>query len=60
MTPPYPTPGGIAAISVLHPGALRDLNAAAVWASAFPEGPLRQRAMDEIEGLRKVRLTGGL
>jgi hypothetical protein len=49
-----------AAISVLHQWALRDLNAAAAWAHTFPEGPLRKRAMDEIEGIRKVRLTGGL
>jgi len=48
-----------AAIAVLHQWALRDLNAAAAWASAFPEGPLRQRAINEIEGLRKARLTGG-
>lgn len=57
------TPGQIqteAAISVLHQWALRDLNAAAAWASTFPEGPLRQRAMGEIEGLRKAQLTGGL
>jgi len=48
-----------AAIAVLHQWALRDLNAAAAWASAFPDGPLRQRAINEIEGLRKARLAGG-
>ena len=48
-----------AAISVLHQWALRDLNAAAAWADAFPEGPLRQRAINEIEGLRKSQQTVG-
>jgi len=48
-----------AAISVLHQWALRDLNAAASWAFAFPEGPLRQRAVAEIEGVRKTPRTGG-
>ena len=44
-----------AAISVLHQWALRDLEGAAAWALAFPEGALRQRAMGEIEGIRKVQ-----
>jgi len=51
------TPGQIqteTAISVLHQWALRDVNAAAAWAATFPEGPLRQRAMNDIEGIRKV------
>jgi len=48
-----------AAIAVLHQWALRDLNSAAAWASAFPEGPLRQRAINETEGLRKAQLAGG-
>jgi len=49
-----------AAISVLHQWGLRDLDAAAAWASSFPAGTLRQRAMAEIEGIRQVRLDRGL
>ena len=48
-----------AAISVLHQWALRDLDGAATWAFAFPEGALRQRAMDEIKGVRNMLRTGG-
>lgn len=43
-----------AAISVLHQWALRDLPAAAAWATAFPTGELSERARSEIEGLRKT------
>lgn len=44
-----------AAISVLHQWALLDLGSAAAWASAFPAGSFRQRAIAEIEGVRKSR-----
>jgi hypothetical protein len=46
-----------AAISVLHQWALRDLDAAASWANAFPEGNLRTRALSEIECIRLSRQT---
>lgn len=46
-----------AAISVLHQWALRDLDAAASWANAFPPGNLRTRALSEIEGIRLSRQT---
>ena len=49
-----------AAISVLHQWALRDVEAAAAWAFSFPEGIVRQRALDEIEAIRNLRLTEGL
>ena len=42
-----------AAISVLHQWAQSDLEAAAAWANAFPEGNLHRRALAEIEGIRK-------
>jgi len=48
-----------AAISVVHQWAIRDLAGASAWANAFPEGALRQRAIDEIEGVRKGQPTGG-
>lgn len=46
-----------AAISVVHQWALRDPDAAAAWANAFPEGDFHKRAMAEIEGIRKSRQT---
>ena len=37
-----------AAISVLHRWARRDADAALAWANAFPAGPLRERAFQEV------------
>ncbi|MET0262517.1 MAG: hypothetical protein ABW223_06445 [Rariglobus sp.] len=39
------------AISILHQWALADLERAASWATTFPEGPERERALREIDGL---------
>ena len=41
-----------AVISPLHQWALRDPESAAAWAGAMPDGPLRERALAEIRGLR--------
>ncbi|MGC3989749.1 MAG: hypothetical protein QM796_08750 [Chthoniobacteraceae bacterium] len=42
-----------AAISVLHQWALQDFDRAENWARVFPEGELRQRALAEMEGLKR-------
>ncbi|HEX7652826.1 MAG TPA: hypothetical protein VF607_04935 [Verrucomicrobiae bacterium] len=39
------------AISILHQWALRDQSGAMAWAQAFPPGELRERALNEINGL---------
>lgn len=41
-----------AAISVLHQWAMRNIDDAAAWAELFPEGEIRQRAADEVAGVR--------
>lgn len=41
-----------AAMAVLHQWALQDSSAALQWAEAFPESPLRDRALVEISNLR--------
>jgi hypothetical protein len=41
-----------AAISILHQWALRDWDSARQWMEKFPEGPLRERAQNEITGLK--------
>ena len=41
-----------AAISVLHQWAVREPSAAAEWASQFPEGSLRARALHELKGVQ--------
>jgi hypothetical protein len=46
-----------AAISVLHQWAFRDFAAAARWSEHFPEGPLRERAQNEVEGIGRYRLA---
>ena len=49
------TPGSVqneAAMAVLHQWALKDSAAALQWAEAFPESPLRDRALAEISNLR--------
>lgn len=42
-----------AAISVLHQWALQDMDGASAWANQFPEGALRERALNEIEGVQR-------
>ncbi|HEY8961649.1 MAG TPA: hypothetical protein VIM57_05525 [Luteolibacter sp.] len=44
-----------AAISVLHQWLKKDPEAAAAWANAFPPGPLRERALQEVEGMRRYQ-----
>jgi hypothetical protein len=39
------------AISVLHQWALHDFSAAESWVQNFPEGPLRERAISELNGV---------
>ncbi len=41
-----------AAVSVLHQWLRKDPQAAAGWISTFPDGPLKERARTEIEGMR--------
>lgn len=43
-----------AAISVLHQWALKDLAAAGAWVQRFPEGALKHRAEQEIQGLQRI------
>ena len=40
-----------AAISVLHQWAFRDSNAALAWAASFPEGTVRDRALNEMANI---------
>jgi hypothetical protein len=49
-----------AAISVLHQWALTDLSGASGWAESFPEGPLRERAQNEIAGIVGYRGASSL
>ncbi len=44
-----------AAIAVVHQWALRDLEQAARWVAAFPEGAVRARALAELEGVAHYR-----
>ncbi len=44
-----------AAISIVHQWAMKDPDAAAGWAADFPEGPLKDRALNEINGLASYR-----
>lgn len=39
------------ALSILHQWAVTDLEQAAVWAATFPQGPQRERAIRELEGV---------
>jgi hypothetical protein len=51
-------PGAVqteSAMMVLHQWATQDLAAAASWVDAFPDGPLRVRAVAELEGISKER-----
>ncbi len=50
-------PGNVqdeAAMAVLHQWALKDSASALQWAEAFPESPLRDRALAEISNLRNL------
>jgi hypothetical protein len=50
-------PGNVqdeAAMAALHQWALKDTSAALRWAEEFPEGTLRERALDEISNLRNL------
>lgn len=42
-----------AAISVLHQWALRNFDDAAAWVELFPEGEIRNRAINELAGIRE-------
>jgi hypothetical protein len=42
-----------AVMAVLHQWALRDLTAAEQWAEGFPEGDLRTRAVNELNGIAR-------
>jgi hypothetical protein len=44
-----------AAIMVVHQWALRDPAGAASWVESFPEGPIRDRAVNELKGLARLR-----
>jgi hypothetical protein len=46
-----------AAISVLHQWALRDFDGAKAWVELFPDGEIRQRAMNELAGVREYSLA---
>jgi len=48
-----------AAISVLHQWALRDFNGARAWVELFPEGEIRERAVNELAGVREYTLANG-
>ncbi|MBW8782916.1 MAG: hypothetical protein JF599_13665 [Verrucomicrobia bacterium] len=48
-----------ATLSVLHQWVLHDSEAASVWAESIPEGPVHQRAVAEIAGLKKISATPG-
>jgi len=43
-----------AAITVLHQWLQRDPDAASAWANGFPAGPLRERALKEVAGVRNA------
>lgn len=44
-----------AAMMVLHQWGLRDMSGAAAWVATFPDGPLRERALKELEGIQKYQ-----
>lgn len=46
-----------AAISVLHQWALRDLEGARAWVELFPDSDLRDRAINELNGVRDYSLA---
>jgi len=46
-----------AAISVLHQWALRDFKGAKAWVELFPEGEIRERAVNELAGVREYSLA---
>jgi hypothetical protein len=44
-----------AAMMVVHQWALRDAAGAASWVESFPEGPIRDRAINELKGLARLQ-----
>jgi hypothetical protein len=48
-----------AVMSVLHQWALRDFAGAEAWVELFPAGELRQRATNELAGIREYSLADG-
>ena len=49
-----------AVISVLHQWGLRDLKGAMAWGELFPEGPLRERALDELRGIQDYQTSANI
>jgi len=48
-----------AAICVLHQWAMRNIDDAAAWVELFPEGEIRERAVNELAGVRNYSLADG-
>jgi len=48
-----------AVMMVLHQWAIRNLVAAARWVEQFPEGQIRDRAIDELEGIARTQTASG-
>lgn len=46
-----------AALSILHQWALRNFDAAAAWVELFPDGEIRDRAINELAGVRAYSLA---
>jgi hypothetical protein len=42
-------------ISIIHQWAVRDLPGARAWTGLFPEGPLRERALGELQGIEQYQ-----
>jgi hypothetical protein len=49
-----------AAICVLHQWALRDFDGANAWVQLFPDGEIRQRAVNELTGIREYSLANSV
>jgi len=49
-----------AAISVLHQWALRDFDGAKAWVELFPDGEIRERAVNELAGVREYSRADGV
>jgi hypothetical protein len=46
-----------ASMAVLHQWGLRNHQEAMAWAASFPEGAVRERALDELTGVARYRST---
>ncbi len=46
-----------AVISILHQWALRNFDDAAAWVELFPDGEIRERAINELAGVRDYSLA---